>query len=532
MKERPGADKVLFGATLPYIPTNRIKKLWYTSMSGAGVGTIVSSISAPESDAIRNIYNSVYTGVSVVVGGQTMTLPTHYSNVMSQTADFDVNDAWVVKNLIASRKATPAKQTSSFTNETLLVEDMVTKITYYRDDNGNYYRIGADGTKIPYHQDNIRDDNCAGSVLKGNPTQCAKFVRDCILSGDNNALSGCLANLSDQSMFKVAHSELVDMDPDIAVQILRTFKFNTNIKNLPNGSVYIESQSFDTWKETVLSNPQIIAPHVREAIEGNPRLCDYLKGVIAFVNQNAAILNPGWKGDKPAQEQVDDPYIRALKRTQWVNPRPEDMKYSDSRMLLQAFNTPMLAITSPGRLINPFANTVIGSGAMFVSPRLMSGGGNSYEDSLARKINANGRVSETMELIFADVHDDLRKAGYVLTQSDHHKLENSFKELAKTETRLSELHGMLRTLTDLNSLFKASGCVSHEHVGNVSIENLRNRKDTLAYLSQNINDIQNCINNNITSQNSKCTELAKYYSALVDASVGRSTSDVIRVGDL
>lgn len=525
MKERPGADRVLFGATLPFIPTNKVGKLWYTSVSG------VVAIDRPEQEAIRNIYHNVYMGLPCVVGGQPMAIYSNYSNVASQTADFDVNDAWVVRNIIASRKAEPARQLNSYTNDTLLVEDMVTKITYHRDDNG-YYRIGADGSKIPYHYDNITNDTCAGTMLKGDQAQCARFVRDCILSGDNNALSNCLANLSTRSMFNVAHTELANMDPEIAVRILQTFKFKRNIRNLPNGTSYVESQSFDTWRDTVLTNSMEIAQHVRDAIEGNPKLCDYLKGVVAFVNMNPAILNPGWRGDKPAQEQVDDPYVRALNRRQWVNPRPEDMKYADSRMLLQAFNTPVLAITAPGRMINPFANTVIGNNAMFVSARTMAGGANSHEEALARKINTNGKISETMELMFADVHDDLQKAGYVLTQSDHYKLENSFKELSKTETRLSELHGMLRTLTDLHSLFKASGCVPHEHVANISIENLRNRKDTLSYLSQNINDIQNCINNNITNQNSKCSELSKYYSALIDASAGKLNSDVVRVADL
>lgn len=525
MKDRAGSDKVLFGATLPYIPTNDVGKLWYTSLSG------VVSIDRPDQDAIRNIYQNVYMGLQCMVGGQQMIINTQYSNVASQTADFDINDAWVVRNMIASRKIEASRPLNNYTNDTLLVEDMVTKITYYRDDNG-YYRIGQDGSKISYNNDNIRDDNCAGTMLKGEQTQCSRFVRDCILGGDNNSLSNCLSSLSNQSMFKVAHTELANMDPDIAVRILQTFKFKRNITTLPNGTSYVESQPFDVWKDTVLTNSSEIAQHVRDAIEGNPKLCDYLKGVISFVNMNPAILNPGWRGDKPTQGQIDDPYINALQRKQWVNPRPEDIKYTDSRMLLQAFNTPVLAMTAPGRMMNPFANTVIGSGNMFVSARTMAGGANSHEESLSRKINMNGKISETMELMFADVHNDLQKAGYVLTESDHSKLENSFKELAKTENRLSELHGMLRTLTDLNSLFKASGCVPHEHVGNVSIENLRNRKDTLSYLSQNIGDIQNCINNNITNQNSKCNELTKYYSALIDASTGRVNSDVIRVADL
>lgn len=521
IKEHAGAEKVLFGTNLPFIPVNKVKRLWYTNSTG-----LVSSVNMPESDSIRKIYHCVYMGVPCIVGGVQLNLPIQYRNVVSNINDFDIDDAWVIRNIIFARKVTNQRQVNP-TSDNLLVQDMVTKVVYHRDANG-LYRIDVNGQRIPYDKDrSIRADNCGGTMLKGNGQQCSNFVRNCLLNGDSNGLNNCLAALSDQNMFSLVEKEFEGIDPEVAVEILKTFKFKKISKT---DRQYVESQSFDSWKETVLNSGEI-ADNVRQAILGNPKLCDYLKGVVAFVNASPALLNPGWKGDTPMPES-DDPYIRALRKTTWVNPRPEDMKYAESRMLLNTFSSPMMGITVPGRLINPFVNTVIGNGALYVPTRNMNGGGNSYEDALSAKINANGRISENMELMFADVHDDLKKAGYVLSDSDHFKLQNSFKELAKTENRLSDLHGMLRTLADLHSLFKASGCVSNDYVGNVSIENLKNRQDTLAYLKQNIDDIQNCINNNITNQNSKCAELSKYYSALVDASVGKVNDNVVRVSDI
>lgn len=515
MKERPGAERVLFSATLPYVPVSKINKLWYTRAGNAYGGNVVS-LTIVDKNTIRDIYHNIYMGLPSAL--QTFT---QYANVAGKTEDFDVDDAYVVKNMIKSRKSAPVGRLDSVTNETLLVEDLVRKVVYYRDNSG-LYRIDANGAKIPYNNDNIRADNCSGSMLKTNDqVKCSRFIRDCILGGNSDNLTNCIAQLSDKNFFVHAQEELEEVDPDVAIQILRAFEFG-KVGNPVNGGEYLEIQSFDTWAEKVLPS---MKANVRNAILGNPKLCDYLKGVVAFVNSHPAILNKGWTGEQ-VQTQPDDQYLRALEKRLWINPRPDDVKVAESKMLVQAFTTPMFGLPAPGRMINPFSNTVIGRGSMFVSPRVMAGGANSYEDSLSTKINANGKISETMEAMFANVHDDLRKAGYSLTHNDHFKLENSFKELEKTETRLSELHGMLRTLTDLNSLFKASGCVPNEYVGNVSIDNLRNRSDTLAYLAQNINEVQNCINNNITDQNSRCSELVKYYTALVDASVGKANNDI------
>ena len=518
MKIRPGAERVLFGETLPYIPTTTVKKLWYTNKSG-----VVTPININDAKILQNIYHLVYTGSSVIIGGQTMNIYNNYNNVSTNTSDFDLNDVLMVKNLITSRKYTNVTQPKP--TDTLFVQDMITKMTYYRDDRGEYYRLGLNGEKIMYDKDNIKPDNCAGTMLRG--ADCTKFVRDCIMSGDNDALSKALHNLKDENMFKVAHSELTNMDPDIAIQILKTFKFKKNIKNLPNGVTFTEPQSFEAWKNTVLQNPSEISQSARQAIEGNPKLCDYLKGVIDFVNKNPAILNPNWKESAP-EKLSEDPYINLLKKKVWKNPRPEEMKYVDAKMLLQGVISPTLL--TPGRLTNPFSNIIIGNGLQFPGTRTMFGGANVYEKSIINKINENGSIGNTMEVLFNEIHTDLKKAGYVLTTTDHHKLDNSFDELKKTEGRLSELYGMLRTLTDLNSLFRASGCVPAGYVGNVSIDNLRNRQEVIAYLTKNINDVQNCIGDNIANQNSKCVELAKYYTALVDASVGRP--DAVKIEDI
>jgi hypothetical protein len=532
MKVRKGSENVLFGKTLPFVPVSRISKLWYTDGNG-----LVKNVTGFDINVVRNIYDCVYMGIPCMVGSQQLLLPTVYSRVATKTADFNVDDALLVRNLIKSRRTEPSKIVSSNSNPVvanLFVQDMLTNVVYHRSDQG-LYRI-QNGQKIPYADDNIRADNCAGTALRGPQEKCTRFVRDCIVNGDKNELSKCLAYLTDTNanMFEVAHSELVKVDPNMAVQILRTFDVKQIRRRHPVIGEYGEPQSFDSWRETVLPT---LKPEVRDAISANGKLCDYIKGVISFVTSNPAILNKNWKGEQSStvrEQPIDDPYIKALGARMWVNPVPNssDAKLFENQMLVRGFNAPMMAVASPSNITNPFSNVMQSRGSMIAPFGMMRGGANSYENSLINKINANGSIADTVEAMMTNVHDDLAKSKLALTKDNHITLENAFNDVKVIENRMSDLYIMLRTLTDVTSLLKASGCLPADYTVSVSLENLKNRREVLTYLAQHIGDVQNCISNNMNEQNSKCSELVRYYSALVDTANGKQNSDIIQVTDI
>jgi hypothetical protein len=533
MKLHKGSSNVLFGQTLPFIQTVLPRKLWYTNSNG-----LVTSVTGFDQNIIRNIYDSVYMNNPYVVNGQQLMFHTNYSKVAGNTSDFNIDDALLVRNLIKSRNSAPSKSVLNFSHTEipdLFLQDMATNVIYRRNDQG-LYRID-NGQIIQYKDDNIRNDNCAGTVLKGDQHTCTKFVRDCIVNGDKNDLEKCINTLTDlnSNMFQVAHTELAkDVDPNMAIQILRTFDIKQVIRKHPLIGDYGEPQSFDSWKETILPT---LKPTVKDAILSNVKLCDYLKGVISFVSANPSILNKNWKGDNTniqEQQQIDDPYIRALNKTLWTNPIPNssDARLFENQMLVRGFNSPMMAISSPRNIVNPFANVIQSRGTMMPSFGMMSGGANSYETSLIDKINVNGSIGETMEAMMTNVHDDLAKSKLSLTRENHLSLEKAFDTVKTIEKRLSDLHIMLRTLTDVTTLLKASGCLPADYTVNVSLENLKNRREVLTYLAQHVGDVQNCISNNMNEQNSKCAELVRYYSALVETVNGKQNSDIIQVVDI
>ena len=524
MKVAPGAEETLFAYILPFLPVNGIGDLWYTDDRG-----VVKSVphASLEVNTLKNIYKCVYTGTPCVIGGNALQLPLNFDAVKRLDADFQIEDIQIIKNHtranLQGTSMTATSQKASFND--LFVEDMITRVVYCRDESGLFR--WENGNKIYYDSDTVRPENCAGTQLKGDNKKCLRFVRDCILSGKPDDLSKCLSSLRDENMFKVAGDELQNVDPNLAIQILKTFGVG---KVLRNDSTYgqIEvPQSYESWFDTVVSK---MKPLVRDAILGNTSLGSYLKGVICFVQANPVILNKGLRmtgtGVVDAQP-IDDLWLRQLNKKLFVNPLGFSSKLADSQaLLLYSTQAPFLSLTTPGSMI-PFSNTVIGANP-FVSPFGMIGGG-VIEDSINRKLKRNEFSSDLLMILMTTVNEDLKRAGIVLKPLDQERIQNGIDDLRKTEKRLLSLYQMLKLISDLSTFFKATGCIPVATTRELSVSDIRSRKDTLEYLSKNINDLQSCIGNNLTQQNSMCSELVKHFSALMDTAAGKQNPAIVNV---
>jgi hypothetical protein len=116
-----------------------------------------------------------------------------------------------------------------------------------------------------------------------------------------------------------------------------------------------------------------------------------------------------------------------------------------------------------------------------------------------------------------NLFEEMKNGGIPLNEVDHARIKDGIRKLAHGEQKLAKYYSMLRALTDLALFFKSSGCVPGDgEVRELSLETIKNRSDTLAYLYQNIGDVQNCISDGIDKQNSKCKELVDFYSTLVN----------------
>ena len=515
VKTAPGSVDTMFGGTLPFVAGT--DSLWYTNNAKSRV----RADGAP-SNVLKEIYKCVYLDNTCTIGSTTYNFPKQYNDVKGNVADFDINAMETIKNFIKTRKSSPAVpqphgKPASFSD---LVEDMVTGAVYHRNAKGELYTM-QNGVEVPYDANNIRLDNCVGTRLIGDANKCSKFVRDCIINGDKNSLSNCLASLGNQSMFNVAKEEMSQVDPNVAVQILKTFGFSKVAKK--NSSEPVHVQSFDSWKNTVLDKFQ---SNVKDTILKNSQLCNYLKGVVDFVNSNPVILNPDFKGNASVAQvkQLNDPYLRSLNKNRvWTNPRPgsQQERVMIGQMLTRGY-APHMAMVSSGMLTNPYSNVTYShrGGSMAISPtELMTGGANAYEESTLRKINRDGFTSELIEMLMSSVMGDLKNAGISLDNADESRIADGLSKLKSTEKKLYSYYAMLRILTDLIAFFKASSCVPLDNEGSreISLNDVKGKREAIEFLTKNITEVKQCISNNIDGQNARCEELVKYYLKLVDS---------------
>lgn len=518
MKERQGSLDVLFGKTLPFLPvagSNAIRNIWYTPANS----TVPQSIPAinVSTSFLQDLYACVYSGNCNNVNGIPMALPTKFSQVENKTGDFAIDDILVIKNFISARKNSSVSQPST-SFDALFVEDMTSQIVWRLDESNNLYRI-ENGRKIPYSPDEITIENCVGSRLAGDRQQCSKMVRECLLSGDKNALNDCIGSLRAANMFDVAQSECQHVDPAIAVQILRTFGIGKiTVKDSVLGEINVP-QPFDHYKTHTLAG---LKPALRDAILNDNKLCDYLKGVIAFITTNPAILNKHISQDAKTSlvnQQVNDPYLDALKKTLYVNPyqTQQEQKIFAAQSLLKSVQYPQIAVSSPSQLTNPFNNVTYGQNALNLPASRLLSGGSPYEDSIIRKIKRNGSTAQLISTLMENLFTEMKNSGIPVNDVDRARINDGINKLAHGEKTLAKYYNMLRALTDLALFFKSSGCdKTQEELKELSLDTIKSREDTISYLYQNIGEVQNCINNGIADQNLKCKELINSYSILVN----------------
>jgi hypothetical protein len=84
---------------------------------------------------------------------------------------------------------------------------------------------------------------------------------------------------------------------------------------------------------------------------------------------------------------------------------------------------------------------------------------------------------------------------------------------------------MLRSLADLLTFFKATGCTPSKLPSTIKITQLRDRADVLAYLEKNVSQLRGCIDQNNNKQINACNDLMKYLGLLFETAGGKLNPD-------
>jgi hypothetical protein len=515
-----GSKDTLFSYTLPFVPVSSVGSLWYTDSSG-----IVRAIPNGQLNVniLKTIYDCVYMETPCIIGENVINFPKSFNRMSDK--DFNLDDVLIIRNFLKSQKNVtanvPVLGNKSPSFDDLYIEDMTTRVCYAVDENGDMYR-DVNGQRVYVSDDTIRADNCMGTMLKGDQKQCSRFVWECILNTNDNDLSVCLDRLADENLFNVAQSEFENIHPDMAIKVLKAFGVGKKIEQNPTLGTIGVPENFDSWRMNFLS--RINNPAQRAAIEKSVNFQRYVRGAIEFVRQHPVIMNRHLKTVKGANQNVqdmpEDPYLKALNKKYFINPYPQSYegKLMNSQLLLRSVQTPVFAVTSPGNMVAPFPNvsTTIGAGSLVAPFGMMRGGGSGFEDTINRKINRGELSSDLMYNMFADVLNSLKNTGVIIDNVDKERIQNGIDQVKSIENRSFGLYNMLRPLATVAEFFKATGCASSKQMVEMSINDIKNRADTIRYLQNNINDLQSCIGSNLNQQNSVCNELVKTFSSLFD----------------
>lgn len=519
MKAR-GVGEVLFGETLPWLPvdTGKVGMGWYTASNGN-----LKSFKL-EKDSIRKIYNDLYKTGVFVLNGRPLDFPKAYADTLDlyENKDFDINDMQIIYNSIRTKTTPDDRKDPEVVQFEDLFEDLATNDFYRRDENGLFKMMN--GQKV-YAGMQPSSDNCASTHLNNsNNTECVRIVRKCLIDGDKNELAKCLDELRDNNLFDVAQKELEGIHPEIAIKILKTFGIGGKSVN---GIHVVES--LNEWMDRTVSR---LKPDVRDAIVNNMQLRDYISGVIAFVNANPAIMNKNLsesanvKIQAPEEvHQEDVKMCKELYRRPKVDSKKEllftGLRLGNYASSVSALPPSLVSMSAPDFYTNsirgrsPLSLTIPGIALGFGQ---MGGGLNSskiYEEKLQKRASSGEMGSALLEGLIKSVVSDLERAGKTIKQSDLEAMMKGINQIKRNEEKLIELYVMMRSLVDLSDFFKSS-CAENVVPKEISIRDIRNRSDTIAFLKDSINKMEDCIDRNVNSQHTACNGMIQTFASIFE----------------
>ena len=385
-------------------------------------GAPLAEIAAPDSSlasAMRAIAAVGASPVPLGTGGKRRKL---YGGAIGSPKGWNFNAAAFLRNVreCATRNVPSPKYGDASSCDELNLYDMATGVNYGRDEKG-LFRV-SDGNKV-YVSD--MGDAFAGKCL-GVDLNCeSDLVANCLLSGSPLALSKCLATLGSASMWNVAQSEVNKLHPAVIVKVLTTFGFK--IEKYSDG--VSRPLSFDDWKEKVLKTQ--VTQEVREKIEKNVKLMNYLKALVSIVRDNPVVLDCN-QVTQTASSYATKAGIKPFVPPVFTSPKvtPNIM---DQGILLSGPSLP-LALNIQNVMRMP---------QMMGLPLGVMGGG-----AQPQCINA-----ELLRKTFNNLFTQMERKGKVLVDEDKAKVLNAINRVENLENELTRLMDDVKLFTKLSETY-------------------------------------------------------------------------------
>lgn len=293
----------------------------------------------------------------------------------------------------------------------------------------------------------IEKNNCYTTQFKGNDAECHKFIYELILNEDADSFNKYFSNFND-SLFAIrAKDEILNINPDIAVRLLKKFGFNINTIPTLSGRSVQKFESLYEWMKRLDSTG--VSKGTIDNIRKATHLKTYLELLVHFVNNNPSILNSGvGASDRRVEpDEVDaNSYLGRTKIAMIPRiPIGEPVGDKHEALLKIATNASMAhrLLAMPASIPYPFPMVKLPG---------MVGGGN----------------ASALRPMIRGIISDLARKGKKLRQADQDILDEHLNTLEKLEKAITKISQQLSEYKDWSAIFPSQ---ANEIVSLGSIEN-------------------------------------------------------------
>ena len=279
---------------------------------------------------------------------------------------------------------------------------------------------------------NVGNDACAGTKVDGNKGDCTKYVSECLM-GQN--IDACKDYFASADFYNNTWEEIKNMDPMVAVKMLRKFGFK-EVSNY-DADKKMNIVTIEPVGKWISGLPSIANTATVNAISSNQQLRQYLDWVRQLVNNNPAILNPGYRGGMDNDSHDPDRFVYTGFAKMGIKARRpvRNSCYRDIDALANAID--QHNITLGIRLNAPIVGGI-------VPARVMIGGGSlatisQAETSVAQLRSNRRQTSEILSKTFEYLTGKLQAFNKDISPKDKSKINELINDLAKKEEKLYDV---------------------------------------------------------------------------------------------
>jgi hypothetical protein len=165
----------------------------------------------------------------------------------------------------------------------------------YRWEKGQLVDSSSKPVNYPIPQGLDASNNCY--TLGTNDGEKCKTMVQCLLDNDSTALKRCLDLFNDRDLFDVAANEVKNLDPVIALRLMKKFGIKKKGTRGGDGATVYLAQNISEWltdiEDDSVRRKLGLTKEFVDAVKSNTGLKRFLEGVVETINNNKHILNPG-----------------------------------------------------------------------------------------------------------------------------------------------------------------------------------------------------------------------------------------------